>query len=129
MPAEAEREPSESAITRPPVRREKNEKWAVRGLLSASEITRGLLRFRYDPAFRGARRVPIRTLAALVGLSHETLYQAMRPGIISERTHVRLSWAIVAISEGRLCLRRRGQAWQVDDDDALCSKQVTPDSL
>jgi hypothetical protein len=40
---------------------------------------RALRRFRYDPEFRGAKRVPIRVLAALLGLSHTTLYESMRP--------------------------------------------------
>jgi hypothetical protein len=51
-------------------------------------------------------------LAAMVGLSYETLYEAMRQGTASERTLTKLSWAIMAIGEGRLGFRRRRQAWE-----------------
>jgi hypothetical protein len=81
-------------------------------LLSAADVVRALLRFRYDPAFRGERRVPIRTLAAWVGLSHETLYEAMRAGTASECTRAKLTWALRAMAEGRLRFRRRGQHWE-----------------
>jgi hypothetical protein len=47
-------------------------------MLPRAEIKRTLLRFRYDREFRGPRRVPIKTLADFVGLSHETLFQATR---------------------------------------------------
>jgi hypothetical protein len=82
-------------------------------MLSRAEIARTLLRYRYDRQFRGLRRVPIKTLADYVGLSHETLFQAMR-GKISDATRAKLSWAIVAIADGRLCFRRRGPAWQME---------------
>jgi hypothetical protein len=52
-------------------------------MLSDAEIVRALMRYRYDRAFRGERRVPIKTLAEFVGRSHETLFQAVR-GKISE---------------------------------------------
>jgi hypothetical protein len=76
--------------------------------LPSSDVIRSLLRYRYDPAFRGERRVPIRTLATFVGLSHETLYQAMRVGTASECTRVKLTRALSDIAEGRLRFRRRG---------------------
>jgi hypothetical protein len=72
------------------------------------------MRYRYDRAFRGERRVPIRTLADMVGLSHDTLYQAIK-GSISDVTRIKLSSAIVAIAAGRLRFRRRGQRWQRED--------------
>ena len=90
------------------------------GLLSDAEVVRGLRRFRYDSEFRGPRRVPVRTLAEIVGLSHTTIYQAMRPDLptrprkISEATRIKLSFAIKAISEGRLRFRRRGQIWDAE---------------
>jgi hypothetical protein len=81
-------------------------------ILPASDVVRALLRFRYDREFRGQRRVPIRTLATFVGLSHETLYQAMRVGTASECTRAKLTWALRDIAEGRLRFRRRGQRWE-----------------
>jgi hypothetical protein len=81
--------------------------------LPAAEITRALRRFRYDPEFRGRRRVPVRTLAGLVGLSYETLYQAMRHRM-SERTRSLLSWWITAILGGRFHFRRCGQQWVIE---------------
>jgi hypothetical protein len=81
--------------------------------LPAVDITRALRRFRYDPEFRGVRRVPIRAFAGLVGLSYETLYQAMRHRM-SYRTRVKLTWAIKAILEGQLGFRRRGQDWTIE---------------
>jgi hypothetical protein len=82
-------------------------------MLPAAEIKRTLLRYRFDRQFRGAKRIPIKTLADYVGLSHETLFQAMR-GKISDRTRAKLSWAIVSISEERLRFRRRGQVWEIE---------------
>jgi hypothetical protein len=82
-------------------------------MLSRAEIARTLLRYRYDREFRGPRRVPIKTLSDHVGLSHETLYQATR-GSISDRTQGVLSWAIIAIREGRLRFHRSGQHWSAE---------------
>ena len=96
-------------------------------MLPDAEIVRTLMRYRYDREFRGERRVPIKTLADCVGLSHETLYQAMQ-GSISERTRAKLSWAMVAIAAGQLRFRRRGQRWVRELDagsfTALAAKQV-----
>jgi hypothetical protein len=90
------------------------------GLLTDAEIVRALRRFRYDPEFRGPKRVPIRVLAEMAGLSHATIYDAMRPDLpsrprrISEATRIKLSFAIKAVNEGRLRFRRRGQVWDVE---------------
>jgi hypothetical protein len=96
-------------------------------MLPDAEIVRTLMRYRYDREFRGERRVPIKTLAVCVGLSHETLYQAMK-GSISERTAAKLSWAIVANAAGQLRFRRRGQRWVRELDagsfTALAAKRV-----
>jgi hypothetical protein len=81
-------------------------------ILPAADVVRALLRFRYDAAFRGERRVPIRTLATFVGLSHETLYDAMRAGTASECTRAKLTCALRDIAEERLRFRRRGQRWE-----------------
>ena len=81
--------------------------------LSDAEIARALMHYRYDRAFRGERRVPIQTLVDYIGLSHETVYQAMR-GKISDVTRAKLSWAIVAIADGRLRFRRHRQVWQME---------------
>src|SRR6516162_9702300 len=73
-----------------------------------------------DSEFRGPKRVPIRTLAEIVGLSHTTIYQTMRPDLparprrISETTRIKLSFVIKAISEGRLRFQRRGQVWDAE---------------
>jgi len=93
-------------------RRRENDPRAS-GLPSDGEIVRTLMRYRYDRAFRGERRVPIQTLADYIGLSHETVYQSMR-GKISDVTRAKLSWAIVAIADGRLRFRRRGQVWEIE---------------
>jgi hypothetical protein len=82
-------------------------------LLPTVDLVRALRSYRYDPHYRGENRVPIRALSQYVGLSHETVYQAMRGPPISERTRALLSWAIIAIGDGRLRFRRRGQAWEV----------------
>jgi hypothetical protein len=90
--------------------------------LTDDEIVRALRRFRYDPEFRGPKRVPLRTLADLIGLSHMTVYEAMRPDLprrrrrISEHTRARLSWAITAISEDRLRFRRTRHVWTAEGD-------------
>src|SRR5262249_11364939 len=87
-------------------------------MLSDAEINRALRRYRFDRQFRGSRRVPIKTLADFVGLSHETLYQAMK-GSISDRTRAKLSWALAAINDRRLQFRRRGREWQAEASGPL----------
>ena len=106
-------DPSEiwGATPRPRRRRENDPR--ASGLPSDGEIVRTLMRYRYDRAFRGERRVPIQTLADYIGFSHETVYQAMR-GKISDVTRAKLSWAIVAIADGRLRFRRHRQVWQME---------------
>ena len=84
--------------------------------LSDAEIVRALMRYRYDRAFRGERRVPIKTLADHLGLSHQTLYQATK-GSISDVTRIKLSSAVAAIAAGRLRFRRRGQRWERENFD------------
>ena len=91
-------------------------------VLSDAEIVRTLMRYRYDRAFRGERRVPIKTLADHVGLSQETLYQAMK-GSISDRTQAVLSWAIIAVREGRLRFHRSGQHWSAEGPVFCYEKQ------
>jgi hypothetical protein len=93
------------------------------GLLTDDVIVRALRRFRYDSEFRGPKRVPIRVLAELVGLSHTTIYDAMRPDLpmrprrISETTRIKLSFAIKAINEGRLRFHRRGHVWDIEGSE------------
>ena len=91
------------------------------GRLSDEEIVRALRRFRYDPEFRGPRRVPIRVLADLIGVSRMTIYGVMRPDLrtrpkrmISERTRAKLSPAIAAILDGRLRFRRTKHVWEIE---------------
>ena len=91
------------------------------GRLSDEEIARALRRFRYDPEFRGPRRVPIRVLADLIGVSRMTIYGVMRPdlptrpkGMISERTRAKLSPAIAAILDGKLRFRRTKHLWEIE---------------
>jgi hypothetical protein len=115
-----EGEPSEGGRTAP--LRDQRPRQPTPGLLTDDEIVRALRRFRYDPEFRGPKRVPLRSLAELIGLSHMTVYEAMRPDRpgrrrnISEFTRARLSWAIAAISEGRLRFRRTKHIWTVEGD-------------
>jgi hypothetical protein len=106
-------DPSETPGPCSRARRRRKSEPPTSCVLSDAEIARTLMRYRYDRTFRGERRVPIKTLAGFVGLSHETVYQAMR-GAISDRTRVKLSWALTAINDRRLQFRRRGQRWQVD---------------
>jgi hypothetical protein len=103
----------EKANSRSPRR---TKQCATPGPQPAADVVRALRRYRYDPEFRGARRVPIRTLATWVGLSHETLYQAMRAGTASECTRAKLTWALKAIAEERLRFCRRGQCWAAEGE-------------
>jgi hypothetical protein len=105
-PSESEKTPSRARCRKTGVSR------MTQSPPPGADIVRALRRFRYDPAFRGERRVPIKTLAGLVGLSHETLYAAMRRGNASEQARAKLTWALKAIAEGRLWFRRRGQVWE-----------------
>jgi hypothetical protein len=115
-----EREPSEGGRTVPRALRDQRPTQPAPGLLTDDEIVRALRRFRYDREFRGPKRVPLRTLAELLRLSHMTIYEAMRPDPpgrrrrISEHTLARLSWAITAILEGRLRFRRTRHVWTVE---------------
>ena len=91
------------------------------GLLSDEEIVRALRRFRYDPEFRGPKRVPMRVLADLISVSRMTIYRVMRPDLrtrpkrmISERTRAKLSPAIAAILDGRLRFRRTKHVWEIE---------------
>lgn len=104
-------------------RRRRREKHvdAPHVMLSDAEINRALRRYRFDRQFRGPRRVPIKTLADFIGLSHETLFQAMR-GSVSDRTRAKLSWAIVAIDEGRLSFRRNGQQWKCEITEGIARR-------
>ena len=106
-----------------PRRRHKNHPGTQR-ILSDAEIVRTLMRYRYDRTFRGERRVPIKTLADYVGLSHETRFQAMR-GKVSDRTRAKLSGAIVSIEKGRLGFRRRGQVWEITGAPTLVGARRT----
>jgi hypothetical protein len=77
-----DREPSEGG--RSTLRTVRDQSQPLRptpGLLTDAEIVRALRRFRFDDEFRGARRAPIRALAELVGLIHQTVYLAMRPDL------------------------------------------------
>ena len=116
-----DRTPSEGGRTTPHVVRDQHQtSQPMRSILTDAEVVRGLRRFRYDSEFRGPMRIPIRTLAEIVGLSHTTIYQAMRPDLptrprkISETTRIKLSFVIKAINEGRLRFRRRGQIWDAE---------------
>ena len=115
-----EGESSEGGRTAP--LRDQRPRQPAPGLLTDDEIVRVLRRFRYDREFRGLKRVPLRTLAELIGLSHMTIYEAMKPDLpgrhtrISESTRARLSWAITAISEGRLRFRRTRHVWTVEGE-------------
>jgi len=104
---------SDAEITSRARRRREIPVYPSPAMLPRADIARTLLRYRYDREFRGPRRVPIKTLAGYVGLSHETLFQAMR-GKISDVTRAKLSWAIVAIAKGRLRFHRHGQVWQIE---------------
>jgi hypothetical protein len=114
------RDPSETRGGTSRARRSRENEPRAPHVLSDAEIKRALLRYRYDRAYRGERRVPIKTLAEYIGLSHETVYQAMR-GKVSDGTRAKLSWALTAINDRRLQFRRHGQRWQVDIAGPLLS--------
>ena len=120
-------DPSEIRGGTPRARRGRKDDPRASSVLSDAEIVRTLMHYRYDRAFRGERRVPIKTLADHLGLSHDTLYQAIK-GSISDVTRIKLSWAIVAIARGQLRFRRRGQRWEREDFEgaltALAPKRV-----
>jgi hypothetical protein len=117
-----DRLPSEGGSATP--RAARNRRQALQpapGLLTDAEIVRALRRFRYDSEFRGPKRVPIRVLADLIGVSRMTIYEVMRPdlrtrskGMISERTRAKLSPAIAAILDGRLRFRRTKHLWEIE---------------
>jgi hypothetical protein len=116
-----DRAPSEGGSATPrAVRNQRQASPPPLGLLSDAEIVRALRRFRYDPEFRRPKRVPIRAVADLAGLSHMTVYEAMRPDLpqrprrISELTRAKLSPTIIAILDGRLRFRRRKQVWTIE---------------
>jgi hypothetical protein len=79
--------------------------------LPVSDIVSALRRYRYDPELRGERRVPLAVVAALAGLSRETIYQALL-GKMNETTRVVLSRIISWIETGQVRLRRCGQRWE-----------------
>jgi hypothetical protein len=116
---EYQREPSEAGRTAP-LHDQRPISQPAPGLLSDEEVCRALRQFRFSPEFRGLRRVPIRALADLAGLSHPTIYAAMAPDLptrprrISETTRVKLSFVMRAINEGRLRFLRRGQIWEIE---------------
>jgi hypothetical protein len=86
-------------------------------LLSPDEIKRELRRFCYDPAYGGEKRVPIKTLGDFCGLGRDAVWDALMRGEMSQRTRTLLSWAIIAITEGRLRFRRYGQKWKPEGED------------
>jgi hypothetical protein len=99
---------------------------ATRRLLSADEIKRALRHFRYNPEFRGEKRVPIKVLGEVCGLSRDTVHTAKRTGAMSHRTRAKLTWAIEAILDGRLHFRRRGQIWEVEGSIRPASSCAAP---
>ena len=117
-----DRAPSEGSSATPrAVRNQRQALPPAAGLLSDAEIVRALRRFRHDPEFRGPKRVPIRILATLVGVSRMTIYEVMRPDLrtrpkrmISKRTRAKLSPAIAAILDGRLRFRRTKHVWEIE---------------
>ncbi len=64
--------------------------------------------------------MPIRALADMAGVTHMTVYEAMRsnlqarPRKISELTRAKLSPAITAIAEGRVRFLRQKQVWTIE---------------
>ena len=117
-----DRAPSEGGRTTPRAVRDQHQTLQpMRGLLTDAEIVRALRRFRYDPEFRGPKRVPMRVLADLISVSRMTIYRVMRPDLrtrpkrmISERTRAKLSPAIAAILDGRLRFRRMKHVWEIE---------------
>ena len=117
-----DRVPSEGGRPLPRAVRDQHQtSQPMRGLLTDAEIVRALRRFRYDSEFRGPKRVPIRVLADLIGVSRMTIYGVMRPDLrtrpkrmISKRTRAKLSPAIAAILDGRLRFRRTKHVWEIE---------------
>jgi hypothetical protein len=82
--------------------------------LSTEDIRRWLLRFRFDPEFRGQRRVPIKVLAEIAGLHRDSLYEVVLRRRASLLVRAKLSPAVNAIAVGQLRFRRRKQIWTVE---------------
>jgi hypothetical protein len=80
--------------------------------LSREDIIRELKRFRWDPAYRDKHRVPLKTLAAYVGMSRQALYDIMkRRRRIGRGAIAKLSVAIEDILAGRVRFERNVNTW------------------
>jgi hypothetical protein len=74
-----------------------------RGLLSAEEIRRWLLRFRHDQTFQeDGHRVPYTMLARFAGVHRDTLHELLRTQRVALLTRIKLTPVIKAIEAGRL---------------------------
>jgi hypothetical protein len=78
--------------------------------MSERETRNALLQILNTP--RSRRKVPIRCLARAAGLSHMTLYEAVRGKPVSKQTRVKLSPVLEDIANGTLRYRRVGWEWK-----------------
>jgi hypothetical protein len=96
-----------------------------RGLLSAEEIRRWLLRFRHDETFQeDGRCVPYTQLAKFAGVHRDTLHELLRTQRASELTRIKLTPVIKAIEAGRLrFIQDKGTkkwTWEADGPPLRC---------
>lgn len=84
--------------------------------MKLEDMRRELLRFRFDPQYKGPdRRVPALCFAEFVGLSRQTLYALMarsRMFDLTDGARARIAYGIIMVRERGLRWRRRGGHWQ-----------------
>jgi hypothetical protein len=82
---------------------------------SLEDIRRELLKFRFDPAYRGRdQRVPIDAFARFVGVTRQTLYSLMaRVQLfdLTAATRLKIGTGIAMVTMKGMRWRRRNGAW------------------
>jgi hypothetical protein len=98
--------------------------------MKLEDIRREILRFRFDPAYRGHdNRVPIDAFAKFVGVSRQTLYALMarhQAFDLAPRTRSRIVMGICMVLDG-MRWRRREKRWSaIMPDGSLPVPPVKP---
>jgi hypothetical protein len=82
--------------------------------IELEDLRRELLRFRFDPQYKGRdRRVPIWGFAGFVGISRVALYKFMsrEQEYLRPRTKARILHGLALVRDG-MRWRRRNRLWQ-----------------
>lgn len=80
--------------------------------LTRDEIIRELKRYRWDPEFRGEKRIPIKPLAEYMGFSRQMMYDIMsRHRRIGKGSIAKVEATILDIREGRLRFKYIKRQW------------------